>query len=79
VTVPPLEPAEPRGAGASMTAGMVATPVRGGSAHDALRTGAPCGALNAVRHGLGSGGADAIAAIADRVEIARGRVRTAHE
>lgn len=70
VTVPPLEPAEPKGAGDSMTAGMVATLLRGGSAHDALRTGAACGALNVVRHGLGSGGADAIAAIAERVEIA---------
>jgi 1-phosphofructokinase len=70
VTVPPLEPAEPRGAGDSMTAGMVAVLVRGGSPHDALRTGAACGALNVVRHGLGSGGAEAIGAIAERVEIA---------
>jgi 1-phosphofructokinase len=70
VTMPPLEPAEPRGAGDSMTAGMVATLVAGGDPRDALRTGAACGALNVVRHGLGSGGAAAVAAIAERVEIA---------
>jgi 1-phosphofructokinase len=70
VTMPPLEPAEPKGAGDSMTAGMVATLLRGGSPRDALRTGAACGALNVVHHGLGSGGADAVAAIAERVEIA---------
>jgi 1-phosphofructokinase len=70
VTMPPLEPAEPRGAGDSMTAGMVATLVRGGSVREALRTGAACGALNVVRHGLGSGGPDAVAALADRVDVA---------
>lgn len=70
VTMPPLQPAESRGAGDSMTAGMVATLVRGGSVHDALRTGAACGALNVVHRGLGSGSADAVAALAERVEIA---------
>ena len=70
VRMPPLEPAEPKGAGDSMTAGMVATLVRGGSAREALRTGAACGALNVVRHGLGSGGSDAVAALAERVEVA---------
>jgi 1-phosphofructokinase len=70
VTMPPLESAEPRGAGDSMTAGMVATLARGGSVEDALRTGAACGALNVVRRGLGSGGAGAIPAIMDRVVLA---------
>jgi 1-phosphofructokinase len=70
VRMPPLQPAEPRGAGDSMTAGMVATLVRGGSAREALRTGAACGALNVVHRGLGSGGAAAVAALAERVEVA---------
>lgn len=70
---PALEPADPRGAGDSMTAGTVAAIVLGGKeAPDlraALRTGAACGALNVVRHGLGTGGPDAIAALVERVEI----------
>jgi 1-phosphofructokinase len=36
---------------------------------EALRTGAACGALNVVRRGLGTGGADAIRALAERVEL----------
>jgi len=69
VRTPALEPSEPKGAGDSMTAGMVATLARGGSPLDALRTGAACGALNVVRRGLGTGNADAVAAIAERVEL----------
>ncbi len=69
VRVPDLEPAEPKGAGDSMTAGIVATLARGGNPLDALRTGAACGALNVVRSGLGTGNADAVAAIAERVEL----------
>lgn len=69
VRVPPLQPADPKGAGDSMTAGMVATLARGGSAVDALRTGAACGALNVVRRGLGTGNADAVSALAARVDI----------
>lgn len=69
VRSPSLEPAESKGAGDSMTAGLVATLARGGSAQEALRTGAACGALNVVRSGLGTGNADAVAAIADRVEL----------
>lgn len=70
VTMPELEPAEPRGAGDSMTAGMVAMLVRGGSPQDALRIGAACGALNVVRRGLGSGGSEAVQTLAERVVIA---------
>ncbi|MCX6467418.1 MAG: PfkB family carbohydrate kinase [Pseudonocardiales bacterium] len=69
VRMPPLQTAEPKGAGDSMTAGMVATLARGGSAVEALRTGAACGALNVVHRGLGTGSAEAVAAIADRIEI----------
>lgn len=68
---PELEPTEPKGAGDSMTAGMVATLARGEPAVDALRTGAACGALNVVRRGLGTGNADAVATIAERVQLVR--------
>jgi 1-phosphofructokinase len=66
---PELEPTEPKGAGDSMTAGMVATVASGGDPMEALRTGAACGALNVVRRGLGTGNADAVAAIAERVHL----------
>lgn len=69
VHMPPLQPAEPKGAGDSMTAGMVAALARGASPVDALRTGAACGALNVVRQGLGTGSADAVAALSERIEI----------
>jgi 1-phosphofructokinase len=69
IRVPELTPAETRGAGDSMTAGVVASLVQGEPVQDALRTGAACGALNVVRRGLGTGGADAIRALAERVEL----------
>lgn len=69
IHVPPLEAAEPKGAGDSMTAGVVAAMARGGPMREALRLGAACGALNVVHHGLGTGGADAVAALAERVEL----------
>jgi 1-phosphofructokinase len=69
IRVPELTPAETRGAGDSMTAGVVASLVRGEPVQEALRTGAACGALNVVRRGLGTGGADAIRALAERVEL----------
>jgi 1-phosphofructokinase len=69
VHMPPLQAAEPKGAGDSMTAGMVAALARGAAPVDALRTGAACGALNVVRHGLGTGSADAVAALSERIEI----------
>ena len=36
---------------------------------EALQVGAACGALNVVRHGLGTGGARAVETLAERVEI----------
>jgi 1-phosphofructokinase len=69
IHVPPLQPAEPRGAGDSMTAGVVASLVRGDPVQEALRTGAACGALNVVHRGLGTGGADAVRTLAERVEL----------
>lgn len=69
VVMPKLEPADPSGAGDSMTAGMVAALARGRSLRQALQIGAACGALNVVRHGLGTGGARAVDTLADRVEL----------
>ena len=67
--MPALEPADPRGAGDSVTAGVVAALADGKPMREALRTGAACGALSVVRHGLGTGGARAVATMADRVEL----------
>jgi 1-phosphofructokinase len=69
IRMPPLQPADPRGAGDSMTAGVVASLVRGAPMREALRTGAACGALNVVRRGLGTGGEEAVRALAERVEL----------
>jgi 1-phosphofructokinase len=70
VEVPRLEEADHHGAGDSMTAGVAAVLARGGDLADAVRTGAAAGALNVTRHGLGTGSADAVAAIAARVALA---------
>ena len=50
-------------------AGVAAVLARGGSLHDAVRTGAAAGALNVTRHGLGTGHVDAITVLAERVEL----------
>jgi 1-phosphofructokinase len=57
------------GAGDSMTAGMVAALAGGRSLRHALQIGAACGALNVVRHGLGTGGSQAVETLAQRVEL----------
>ena len=67
---PPLHAAESRGAGDSLTAGVVASLLRGSPVREALRVGAACGALNVVRRGLGTGGWEAVATLAERVELA---------
>ncbi|MFA5709014.1 1-phosphofructokinase family hexose kinase [Mycolicibacterium sp.] len=69
IEMPKLEPADPAGAGDSMTAGMVAALAGGRSIEVALQIGAACGALNVVRHGLGTGGARAVETLAERVEL----------
>jgi 1-phosphofructokinase len=69
IVMPKLEPADPAGAGDSMTAGMVAALASGRSLRHALQVGAACGALNVVRHGLGTGGAQAVDTLAERVEL----------
>ncbi len=69
VEMPKLEPADSAGAGDSMTAGMVAALAGGRPVPAALQVGAACGALNVVRHGLGTGGARAVDTLAERVEL----------
>ena len=69
VSMPKLTPAETRGAGDSMTAGVAAVLAQGGDLHQAIRTGAAAGALNVTRHGLGTGHADAVRVLTDRVKL----------
>jgi len=69
VDVPPLQEADHRGAGDSMTAAVAAVLARGGSLHEAVCTGAAAGAVNVTRHGLGTGQAEAIAEFVNRVDL----------
>jgi 1-phosphofructokinase len=69
ICMPTLEPADSAGAGDSMTAGIVAALASGQPLRRALQIGAACGALNVVRHGLGTGGARAVETLAERVEL----------
>lgn len=65
----PLEPADFRGAGDSMTAGLVAAVARGMAAEDTLRLACGAGGANVARHGLGSGSQALITGLAERVKI----------
>lgn len=69
VVLPELEPADPRGAGDSMTAGVAAVLAAGGDLQTAVRTGAAAGAVNVTRHGLGTGRASVIAQLMERVKL----------
>lgn len=69
VRMPRLEPVDTRGAGDSMTAGISAGLALGMSLEDAVKLGAAAGAVNVTRHGLGSGGGDAVRELSRRVEL----------
>lgn len=69
VSLPRFEETETRGAGDSLTAGVVAALTRGESLRDAISMGAAAGALNVTRHGLGTGDAESIARLRERVRI----------
>jgi len=69
VSLPRLEENETRGAGDSLTAGVVAALTRGEGLRDAVTLGAAAGALNVTRHGLGTGDADAIAQLREGVQV----------
>lgn len=71
VELPELEPADPSGAGDSMTAGVASVLAGGGDIATAIRTGAAAGAVNVTRRGLGTGRADVIAALWERVTLRR--------
>ncbi len=76
VGVPLITPADSRGAGDSMTAGVAAVLAHGGELSDAVRTGAAAGALNVTRHGLGTGHSDAIQMLTERIKLTPiGKVR----
>jgi 1-phosphofructokinase len=67
VVAPVLEPADPAGAGDSMTAGIGAGLVDQLDIVDAVRLGAAAGAINATRHGKGSGQGREIKRLASRI------------
>ncbi|MFD5215325.1 1-phosphofructokinase family hexose kinase [Microbacterium sp. NPDC058345] len=67
ITPPRVEVADSRGAGDSLIAGVVAGLVRGDPVRTAITLGAAAGAMNVTRHGLGTGDADTIAELRQRV------------
>ncbi|WP_434970150.1 PfkB family carbohydrate kinase [Microbacterium sp. bgisy207] len=69
ISVPRFEIADHRGAGDSLTAGVVAGIARGETIRDALTLGAAAGALNVTRHGLGTGHRDAIEGLREHVSV----------
>jgi 1-phosphofructokinase len=66
---PPMQTADHRGAGDSMSGAVAAVLARDGSAEDAVRTGAAAGALNVTRSGLGTGRAEAVRELVRRVRL----------
>lgn len=69
VVLPQLEPADERGAGDSMTAGVTATLAQGGDFRTAVRIGGAAGAVNVTRHGLGTGRASVIGKVMENVQL----------
>ncbi|RWZ64527.1 phosphofructokinase [Labedella populi] len=69
VTPPSLETVDTRGAGDSLTAGVVSAMTRGESAREAITLGAAAGALNVTRHGLGTGDGEAIRLLRETVSV----------
>lgn len=64
-----FEPADFRGAGDSMTAGIAAGLARRLDPQGLVRLACGAGAANVTRHGLGSGSEELIKSLADRVEV----------
>jgi len=69
VTGPQLSPVNTRGAGDSLTAAIALRLAQGAPMADSIRLGVAAGALNATRHGLGSGERDAIETLSTKVLI----------
>jgi 1-phosphofructokinase len=66
---PRVEPLEPRGTGDSMFAALGTSLASGQDTSDALRMAMAAGALNATRHGLGTGTRDEIERLSRHIEI----------
>jgi 1-phosphofructokinase len=66
---PELDPADHRGAGDSMTAGLAAGLRRGLGPEEILRLACAAGAANVTRHGLGSANGDLIPGLTEKVEL----------
>jgi 1-phosphofructokinase len=66
---PEVAAVDERGAGDSLTAGLVASLARGTDLDSALRVGVAAGALNVTRRGLGSGNRRDIETLSRRVRI----------
>ncbi|RWZ49803.1 phosphofructokinase [Labedella phragmitis] len=69
VSPPSLEIVDTRGAGDSLTAGVVAAMTRGEQPREAVTLGAAAGALNVTRHGLGTGDGEAILRLRESVAV----------
>jgi 1-phosphofructokinase len=69
IAMPRFEPAEPRGAGDSMTAGIAAALARGEEFDVAVRLGAAAGALNVTRFGLGTGDGSAVVRLMAHIRL----------
>ena len=69
VSLPRFEETETRGAGDSLTAGVAAGITRGESIREAITLGTAAGALNVTRHGLGTGVAESIIRLRERVAL----------
>jgi 1-phosphofructokinase len=67
---PPLSVVETRGTGDSMTGALGAALSAGSDDLAAARLAVAAGALNVTPHGLGTGGRQAVEALAQRVEVA---------
>lgn len=73
-----MHPADPSGAGDSMTAGIVAGLLRGDDVCAAIRLGAAAGALNVTRHGLGTGDREGVERLAAQVEMRAADIEVGH-
>jgi 1-phosphofructokinase len=69
VAVPPLQAADPRGGGDSMTAALAVSVARQEKLEDALRLAAAAAALNVTRKGLATGDRKQIERMVRRVEV----------